>query len=75
MEKSDVWSLGCVIIEMATGQHPWVNQCKTLAQLKIKLAEGEKPNLPEGLSVECRQFVEACLMRKSADRPSPEQLK
>lgn len=75
MEKSDVWSLGCTIIEMATNQRPWENQCKTLTQLKVKLAEGEKPSIPENLSQECRQFVETCLMRKSADRPSPEQLR
>lgn len=73
MEKSDVWSLGCTIIEMAVGRHPW--QCKTLTQLKIRLAEGAKPDIPQHLSLECRQFIEACLVLKSADRFSPEQLR
>ena len=24
---SDMWSLGCCIVEMATGQHPWASIC------------------------------------------------
>lgn len=36
--KADIWSLGCVTIEMLTGDHPYVNLNQMQALFKVRLA-------------------------------------
>lgn len=34
--KADVWSLGCLIVEMLTGEHPWAHLTQMQAIFKVK---------------------------------------
>lgn len=45
--KVDIWSLGCVVMEMFTGRRPWSNEEAVGAIYKI--ANGEIPPIPEDL--------------------------
>ncbi|XP_060755597.1 mitogen-activated protein kinase kinase kinase 2-like [Neoarius graeffei] len=54
--KADVWSVACTVVEMLTQKPPWHEYEVFAAILKIG-SEPTKPNLPEGVSDECRDFL------------------
>ena len=48
--KSDIWSLGCTIIEMLTGKPPW-NTFTDAVAIMLKIARtNQSPALPDGIS-------------------------
>ena len=58
----DIWSVGCVIIEMLTGSPPWSNVSRNVkAILDLISRTTEPPEFPAGISLECRSFLKACL--------------
>uniref|UniRef100_A0A6A7G8H6 Mitogen-activated protein kinase kinase kinase NPK1 isoform X2 n=1 Tax=Hirondellea gigas TaxID=1518452 RepID=A0A6A7G8H6_9CRUS len=69
--KADIWSLGCVIIEMATAEKPWA-ECRFsspwAALFHIGKA-GNVPKIPKTLSPVGQEFLEKCLDRNVAKRP------
>merc|ERR1712232_485497 len=68
--KIDVWSTGCVIIEMATAKRPW-HECKfeTAFQALAHIGNTDKsPEWPQSLSVECQSFIKLCLLRDPKKR-------
>jgi serine/threonine protein kinase len=67
--KVDIWSLGCVVIEMATGTHPWQN-ISTYSQLCLAVAEQQKPTISDNLSDLCKNFVYICLNYNKKQRPN-----
>lgn len=67
--KVDIWSLGCVIIEMASGTHPW-HDIVTYNQLCLSVAQQMKPMVPSQLSDECKNFVNICLEYDKKRRPN-----
>ncbi|KAI8477221.1 MAG: kinase-like domain-containing protein [Monoraphidium minutum] len=71
---ADVWSVGCTVLEMATGKPPWA-QCSSQVQAIFKIASSQElPAVPETLSPEASEFVLLCLQRDPGARPSAEEL-
>ena len=33
--KADIWSVGCLVVEMLTGEHPWAQLNQTQAIFKV----------------------------------------
>lgn len=71
----DIWSLGCCVLEMATGRRPWANLDNEWA-IMYHIAAGHKPQLPspEQLSEAGRNFLSRCLEHDPAQRPSAVEL-
>ncbi|KAH8905368.1 MAP kinase [Coniochaeta sp. PMI_546] len=65
----DVWSLGCVILEMATGRRPWANLDNEWA-IMYNIAQGNPPPLPtpDQLSPQGIDFLKRCFVRDSKKR-------
>nr|XP_033793618.1 mitogen-activated protein kinase kinase kinase 4 isoform X1 [Geotrypetes seraphini]XP_033793619.1 mitogen-activated protein kinase kinase kinase 4 isoform X1 [Geotrypetes seraphini]XP_033793620.1 mitogen-activated protein kinase kinase kinase 4 isoform X1 [Geotrypetes seraphini]XP_033793621.1 mitogen-activated protein kinase kinase kinase 4 isoform X1 [Geotrypetes seraphini]XP_033793622.1 mitogen-activated protein kinase kinase kinase 4 isoform X1 [Geotrypetes seraphini]XP_033793623.1 mitog len=57
---ADIWSLGCVVIEMVTGKRPW-HEYEHNFQIMYKVGMGHKPPIPERLSPEGKDFLCHCL--------------
>ncbi|KAM1205133.1 hypothetical protein ACFX2F_005978 [Malus domestica] len=70
--ESDVWSLGCTVIEMVTGKPGWEDRgLETLA--RIAVSDG-LPRFPSRLSETGRDFLDKCLRRDPKQRWSCDQL-
>ncbi|XP_063069029.1 uncharacterized protein map3k19 [Engraulis encrasicolus] len=72
--KSDIWSVGCTVFEMATGKPPLANMDKMAALFYIGARQGLMPTLPDTFSKHARHFVQACLISDQHLRPSAVQL-
>jgi len=68
----DVWSLGCLAIELVSGKPPF-DDLNDIACL-FKMAEGKPPPLPEGISGDCKEFLRECLMPDWKERPTMKEL-
>lgn len=72
--RSDVWSLGCVVIEMATAKHPWGHFDNPMAAMvKIGMSK-ETPPLPRCVSEICKSFIGRCTQRDKNLRPTAAEL-
>lgn len=58
--NTDIWSVGCVVIEMASGKRPWF-QFDSNFQIMFKVGMGESPEIPDTLSEEGQDFLQHCL--------------
>ncbi|XP_066914718.1 mitogen-activated protein kinase kinase kinase 1-like isoform X2 [Clytia hemisphaerica] len=74
--KCDVWSIGCCIIEMASGYPPWGSQhVDNHLALMFKIASSTTgPHIPSSLGPGMRDLTLRCLELKEANRPSSAEL-
>lgn len=71
--KADIWSLGCLVVEMMTGTHPFPD-CSQL-QAIFKIGGGKaSPTIPEGASAAARQFLTQTFELDHNLRPSADDL-
>ncbi|NWR57680.1 M3K19 kinase, partial [Bucorvus abyssinicus] len=61
--KSDIWSVGCTVFEMATGKPPLASMDRIAAMFYIGAHRGLMPSLPDRFSGAAVDFVHACLTR------------
>lgn len=71
--KADIWSLGCLVVEMMTGTHPFPD-CSQL-QAIFKIGGGKAaPTIPESASPEAREFLKQTFEIDHNLRPSADDL-
>ncbi|KAI9888939.1 MAG: ATP binding [Vezdaea aestivalis] len=66
--KADIWSLGCLVIEMFTGDHPYPNSSQLQAIFKIGNSK-ESPTLPEKASEDAVAFLSKTFEIDHMNRP------
>lgn len=66
--KSDIWSLGCILYELCALKHPF--EAKTQAALLLKIIRGKYESLPRVYSRQLGEIVHSCLMKDFKKRPS-----
>ncbi|XP_050220270.1 mitogen-activated protein kinase kinase kinase NPK1 [Mercurialis annua] len=62
--SADIWSVGCTMIEMATGKPPWSQQYQEVAALFHIGTTKSHPPIPDHLSVEAKDFLLKCLQKE-----------
>jgi serine/threonine protein kinase len=72
---ADIWALGCCVVEMATGKHPWAGKLDNVLQAMYRIAMLEENiEIPDKLSSVCKDFVAKCTKRDPKLRPNANEL-
>lgn len=74
--KADIWSLGCLMVEMVTAADPWgKNAFDNLMQaMNIIRKDGNRPPIPDTIEDAARDMMESCLQRTPEQRPTSTEL-
>jgi len=72
--KADIWSVGCLVVEMFTGAHPHPNCTQLQAIFKIGGSADASPTIPDDASQELKDFCRRCFVVDHEMRPSAEEL-
>ena len=68
----DIWSLGCTVLELATGRRPYHEL--SAMQVLFRMVEDRCPPIPLHLSGEAKEFLKACWIWDPKERPSAREL-
>lgn len=68
----DIWSLGCTVLELATGRRPYHEL--SAMQVLFRMVEDRRPPIPAHLSAEAKDFLHSCWIWHPHERPSANQL-
>ncbi|XP_019524408.1 PREDICTED: serine/threonine-protein kinase Nek3 isoform X1 [Hipposideros armiger] len=66
--KSDIWSLGCILYELCTLKHPF--QANSWKSLILKICQGSMSPLPSHYSYELQHLIKQMFKRNPSHRPS-----
>ncbi|KAF9482547.1 Pkinase-domain-containing protein [Pholiota conissans] len=69
--KSDIWSLGCTVIELLTGRPPYAEIANSMSVM-FRIVEDDMPPIPEDASDLLKHFLEQCFNKDPTQRPSAE---
>lgn len=88
--KADIWSVGCLVVEMLTGEHPWAHLTQMQAIFKVcnvptlaisrsklhsvQIGSSAKPTIPSDISAEAQDFLEKTFDLDANTRPSTGEL-
>ncbi|GME49289.1 hypothetical protein GTA08_BOTSDO00373 [Neofusicoccum parvum] len=73
--KADIWSLGCLIVEMLTGSHPHADCSQLQAIFRIGAAGGNaSPTIPDNTSDELKVFLTRTFEIEHEKRPTADEL-
>lgn len=74
--KADVWSFGCAVIEMATGEKPWGNNVfdNVMYALRHIGMSGESPAVPAFLPDVAQELIRSCTRICPDERPGASEL-
>ncbi|KAG9018377.1 hypothetical protein FRB93_000080 [Tulasnella sp. JGI-2019a] len=70
---SDIWSLGCTVVELLTGRPPYSDIGNSLSVM-FRIVDDDAPPIPEGCSEPLRDFLTLCFRKNPADRPTADVL-
>ncbi|KAJ1925309.1 mitogen-activated protein kinase kinase kinase [Tieghemiomyces parasiticus] len=70
--KVDIWSFGCLVLEMWTGQRPWLNFNDI--QTMYKLGSNCPPPLPDDVDADCTTLLNLCFNPDPLGRPTATEL-
>eukprot|EP00069_Balaena_mysticetus_P016514 bmy_09785T0 len=66
--KSDIWSLGCILYELCTLKHPF--QANSWKSLILKICQGSVSPLPSHYSYELQHLIKQMFKKNPSYRPS-----
>ncbi|KAG5876197.1 hypothetical protein JTB14_001940 [Gonioctena quinquepunctata] len=64
---ADIWSVGCVVVEMSSGQRPWA-QYDSNFQIMFKVGMGQSPDPPDDIIDEGLDFLDMCFKHEPKER-------
>ena len=67
-QKSDIWSLGCILYEMVTLRHAF--DASSMKGLVVKILRGTYPSIPSVYSQNLRDLIDEMLQKDAQRRPS-----
>ena len=71
--KSDVWSIGCTVVEMLTSLPPWHSNQEITVMYNLSLGKYPSYNLPQSSEI-AEEFLQSCFKTEPDLRHSAEQL-
>ncbi|OMJ91662.1 hypothetical protein SteCoe_5689 [Stentor coeruleus] len=72
--SADIWSFGCILIEMVSGKPPWSNYSNdSKAVMELISKEGLLPDIPSTEPL-LQEIITHCVNRNPNERPSPPEL-
>ncbi|XP_057527057.1 MAP3K epsilon protein kinase 1-like isoform X2 [Amaranthus tricolor] len=69
---SDIWSVGCTVIELLTCVPPYYDLLPMTALFRI--VQDEHPPIPDGLSADMTDFLRLCFKKDARQRPDANML-
>ncbi|KAJ5280426.1 Sterile alpha motif type 1 [Penicillium angulare] len=72
-KKADIWSLGCLVVEMFIGAHPFPD-CSQLQAIFAIGSNKARPPAPEHVSQDAKEFLDMTFHLDYEQRPSADEL-
>ena len=72
--RADVWSLGCTVVEMLSGEHPWPDADNQWSAIFAIARTKTGPPIPQETSEQARDFLSQCFKIEPTERASASEL-